>query len=117
MWNRRSLLRACEGLLEREDCSLRLRTISEPATTAHGSYSDSKQGPINIILTTDPAKGGLIECFLHEALHIVLASEIGDRFNIGLEEIQICALERELWMKFKKKDTARWRRLINAKLG
>ena len=117
LWTRPLLLRACEALLSREDCHLRLRSISDAQTTANCSYRPSPSGPIDIVLTTDPAKGGLIESFLHEALHVVLNQHIGERFSVTLDEVLIKALQRELWVKFKKADVTRWRRLINAKLG
>lgn len=117
MYTRPSLLRACEALLRREDCTLKLRTIGDPQISAHCTYRPAKDGPVDLILTTDVAKGGLIECFLHEALHVVLAQRIGEVFNSTLDEVIIKALEVELWKKFKKRDVERWRRLIEAKLS
>jgi hypothetical protein len=117
-FNRRSLIRACEDLLRREDCQVRLATILDEKTTARCEYHwDPEKGVSDMRLTLDPSAGGLIESALHEALHIVLADEIGEVFNRCTEEVIIRALERELWVKgFKGADTKRWRALLNGKL-
>ena len=118
-WNRQSLLKACEKLLKRPDCTLHLQPIiKEDKTTAFGQYSLMKlTGEISKIrLVVDPAKSSLVEGFLHEALHIVLREELGGKFNETLEEILVKALERELWIKMPKGAGERWRRLINEKL-
>lgn len=117
MWNRKSLLRACEALLEREDCTIRLRTIQEHQTTAHCDYVVGEEGAEKPRLTIDPAKGGLVECALHEALHAVLQEIIGSNFNSTLDEVIIRALERDIWTHMKRNETNKWRRILNAKLG
>lgn len=113
MWNGRSLLRACEGILTDPTTTLRLRTVSDPAISAHVSYGTTSA----VSITIDPAKGGLIEGALHETLHVVLSRSRSLPFNSSLEEIIIRALEDHLWKRtFRKEDVSRWRRLINSRL-
>jgi hypothetical protein len=116
-WNRKSLLRACEELIAREDFTVQLRTIDPKDATAHVNYEwNRRDGAHNIQVTLDPSQGGLIESLLHECLHVVLADEIGDRFNARLEEVLVKALEDELWRKaMKSPEVARWRSLIDRK--
>lgn len=115
-WNRRSLLSSCEALLSRDDCQLRIRTITDDQTTAKCSFMWKDGQASDIRLTVDPAKGGLVESFLHEALHVVLAQDLGERFSTALDEVLVHALERELWIKLRKNDLARWKHLITKKL-
>jgi hypothetical protein len=118
-WNRRSLLMACEDLLHDPRVELRLRTITTPNITAHvtAEYEDDNQTLKRAVVTLDPAQGGLIECALHELLHIVLDKEAGSLFNALLEEKIIKTMEVELFAKaIKPKDAKRWRKIINDKL-
>ena len=117
-WNRISLRKACESLIERDDFSLRLATIDPKIATAHIEYTwGGTKGNRNFRCTIDASQGGLIESLLHETLHIVVAPEIGDNFNTPLEEVVIRALEGDLWRKgFKTADVKKWRSLIKRKL-
>jgi hypothetical protein len=117
-WNRKSLLRACEALIEREDFHLRLATVDPKESTAHVEYGWKRGGGVHDInVTLDPSQGGLIESLLHECLHVVLSDLIGDSFNARLEEVIIRELERELWAKaMKSPEVAHWRSLIDRKL-
>lgn len=115
-WNCRSLLNACETLLKRSDCTLHLARIASTNVTAQNSFTWVDDQASNIRLTVDPAQASLVEGFLHEALHVVLAKEFG-AFNEVLEEEIVRAIEQHLWRKtFRREDTNRWRRLINGKL-
>lgn len=115
-WNCRNLLRACEALLQRPDCTLQIRKLVAEDVTAQNSFGWRDGQPYDIRLTVDPAKAGLVEGFLHEALHVVLATELAC-FNAVLEEQLVKALEEHLWRKtMRREDTSRWRRIINAKL-
>ena len=115
-WNPRTLLLACETALKRPDSTLRVATIRDPVLTAKCEFSWDGKRASDSEFVVDPAKGGLVESFLHEALHVVLAQEIGERFNPTLDEVIIKALERELWMKIKKRDLVRWRALLAARI-
>lgn len=117
-WNRRSLIRACEELLGRDDCLVELGVITDPKVTARCEYDlDQKWKPSNIRLRVDPSKSSLIEGLLHEALHVVVGREMRG-FNEGLEEKLIQALEEEIWRRgFKGRDVRRWQALIERKLG
>ena len=117
-WNRKSLLTAAELLLRNPGTTLVLRKLPEPGPTAHVASDEGPEGSrINVTITLDPARGGIVEAALHEALHIVLDREIGGKFNQALEEVLIKALERDLWAGPLKGPTfRRWRRLIRKKL-
>jgi hypothetical protein len=117
-WNRRSLLRACEDLIKRDDFTVRLRTIDPKYSTAHVEYGWGEDSGIHdISVTLDPSQGGLIESLLHECLHVVLADLMHGNFNSTLEERIIRTLEEDLWKKaMKSPDVARWRSLLNKKL-
>lgn len=114
-WNRRNLLRACEDLLRRDDCTLKLKTINS-GSTATCDFTTTETGVKHITLVVDPSIASLVEGFLHEALHVVLV-QLDEQFNDALEEVLVRALERELWVKTMNPEaTARWRKLINEKL-
>lgn len=117
-WNRRSLVRACEALIERDDFTVRLGSIDPDCATAAVDYGwNEEDGAYDIQVTLDPSQGGLIESLLHECLHVVLASELGGKFNARLEEVLVKALESELWVKaMKSPEVARWRSLLDRKL-
>lgn len=116
-WNRRSLIRACEDLIAREDCVIELGGITDPKVSAHAAYDlDQKWKPSNIRLRVDPDKSSLIEGLLHEALHVVVGFDLKG-FSPGLDEVIVQSLERELWVKgFKREDIKRWKGLIDRKL-
>lgn len=117
-WNRRSLIRACEDLIAREDCIVELGGITDPKVSAHAVYDvDHRWKPSDIRFRIDPSKSSLIEGLLHEALHVVVGRDLGG-FNPGLDEVLVQALERELWVKgFKREDIKRWKGLIERKLA
>lgn len=115
-WNCRTLLHACEELLQRADCSLHLAAIRENSVTAKNEFTWSDGKASQIKLVVDPAQASLVEGFLHEALHVVLAEQM-EAFNAVLEEATVRAIEQHLWTKtMRREDTSRWRRIINAKL-
>ena len=119
-WTRTTLLTACEAILADPAISLRLRTIRAQNVTSHVDATFTPKGEIEHgLVTLDPALGGLIECALHEALHLALGPVINANFNDALEEVVIRALERDLWVMAmrSKRRVARWRRLLNAKLS
>lgn len=116
-WNCRALLRACEDLLKRPDTSLALRSLTSANVTAQNEFTWSEGRASDAKLVVDPAQSSLVEGFLHEALHVVLAQELGGPFNSVLEEVCVRALEQHLWRHtMRREDTSRWRRIINAKL-
>jgi len=117
-WNRKSLLRACEEVLNRSDCTIELGGVTEAKTTAWGKYDMNPAGePSNIRFRLDPSKSSLIEGLLHEALHVVLDRYLVG-FSEGLEEVVIRAIEEDLWKKgFSPGDVKRWRALIERKIG
>lgn len=117
-WNRKTLLAACEALIEREDFQLRLGTIDPKVSTAHVEYTwGDERGAHDISVVLDSTQTGLIEGLLHECLHVVLADSIADNFNRKLEEVCVRHLEQELWNKtMKSADVIRWRTIINQKL-
>ena len=117
-WNRKSLLRACEEVLNQADCAVVLGGVGEVKTTAWGEYDlDSAGRATNIRFRIDPSKASLIEGLLHEALHVVLDRYLVG-FSEGLEEVVIRAIEEDLWKKgFSPGDVKRWRALIERKIG
>lgn len=117
-WNRQTLLAACEAVLQRDDVRLVRGKATTDNVTAHFDADVREDGAIcNIVITVDPDQGGLIECVLHELLHIVLDQTINASFNSTLEERMIKALEQELFVKtINKGHLRRWRKLVNEKL-
>ena len=118
-WNRLTLLESCEELLRRDDLVIKWATVNEKNTTAHFVADVNPEGWLeNIVITVDPAQGGLIECVLHECLHIVLQHHVADHFNSMLEEEIVKALERNLWTKgiANAGKVRLWKRLIKAKI-
>jgi len=101
--------------MQRDDCALKLRKLND--ATAQNTFTWRDGAASKITLVVDPAQSSLVEGFLHEALHVVLAEEIGEHFNEVAEECVIRALEEHLWRKtMRREDTERWRQIINARL-
>lgn len=117
-WTRTSLLKACEEVLQRPTTVLQLHQVTENMITAGFEADVMTDGSIeNVVITVDPAQGGLIESVLHELLHVVLDQELNAKFNTLLEEKMIKSLEQELFVKtINKGHLRRWRRLIKSKL-
>lgn len=103
-------------VLRRADTRIALRKVLDPMTTATGTYNFSDGRAVKLLITIDPAKGGLVEAALHEALHVLFA-ESGFPANDAIEEVLVHALERELWVKMVKgKEMAKWRRTVERKI-
>lgn len=118
-WNRRSLLKACEELIQRPDFRIKISSMDARDVTGHVTYlwDEKTSRHRDIRVTLDPTQGGLIESLLHECLHVVLTPVVHLNFNTRLEEDIVQRLERELWVKTMKPEDVRvWRRLIKEKL-
>ena len=115
---RRSLIAQLERILASPKVELRLRTIENPSVTSRYSGTWRGRALQHAIVTLDPSAGGLIECAVHEALHLALGPLLEPEFDAELEEVLIKALESHLWLKGFESPTKlrRWRKLLNAKL-